>query len=140
MKSYLRYVLPAFFALFFSTTTASFAQSSKALAAASSKKNKYGVASYYSDFFNGKRTANGEHYDKTALTCAHPSLPFNTRIKVTNPANGKSVIVRVNDRGPYIKGRALDLSRAAASRLGLLRKGKAKVKIEVLGKKQKYRS
>ncbi len=140
MKSLPHYVLFTFFILFLTLSTTVSAQSNRALAAASSKKNKYGIASYYSDIFNGKRTASGEHYDKTALTCAHPSLPFNTRIKVTNPANGKTVVVRVNDRGPHIRGRALDLSRAAATRLGLLHKGKGKVKIEVLGKKQKNRA
>lgn len=100
------------------------------------KKGSYGIASYYSDKFHGKRTANGEHYNKNELTAAHPYLPFNTRIKVTDVNSKKSVVVRINDRGPHIKGRALDMSRAAANKIGLLKKGKAKVKIEVLNKKQ----
>jgi rare lipoprotein A len=100
------------------------------------KKATFGIATYYSDKFQGKRTANGEHYNKNELTAAHPSLPFNTRIKVTNINTKKSVVVRINDRGPHIKGRALDMSRAAAAKIGLISKGKAKVKIEVLNKKQ----
>ena len=99
------------------------------------KKPSYGVATYYSDKFQGRRTANGERYNKNELTAAHLSLPFNTRIKVTCLDTQKSVIVRINDRGPHIKGRALDMSRAAAEKIGIVRRGKAKVKIEILNKK-----
>lgn len=86
-------------------------------------------ASYY---WQGQRTANGEWFNTNALTAAHKSLPFNTRVKVTNPANGKSVIVRINDRGPYIAGRCLDLSRAAMSAIGGTSAGVITVNYEVL--------
>jgi rare lipoprotein A len=87
-------------------------------------------ASWYGPKFNGKITANGEIYDQMALTAAHKSLSFGTLLKVTNPKNGRSVIVRINDRGPYIEGRDLDLSKGAAIELGILRKGVARLKIE----------
>jgi len=87
-------------------------------------------ASWYGPKFHGKLTANGEIYDQMALTAAHKSLKFGTLLKVTNTKNGKSVIVRINDRGPYIGDRELDLSKGAAIELGLIQKGVAKVKIE----------
>jgi rare lipoprotein A len=87
-------------------------------------------ASWYGPKFHGKITANGEIYDQMALTAAHKSLKFGTLLKVTNPKNGKSVIVRINDRGPYIPGRHLDLSKAAAIELGTIHKGVANLKIE----------
>jgi rare lipoprotein A len=87
-------------------------------------------ASWYGPKFHGKLTANGEIYDQMALTAAHKSLSFGTLLKVTNPRNGRSVIVRINDRGPYIEGRDLDLSKGAAIELGMLRKGVGRVKIE----------
>ena len=87
-------------------------------------------ASWYGPKFHGKLTANGEIYNQMALTAAHKSLKFGTLLKVTNTKNGRSVIVRINDRGPYIEGRDLDLSKGAAIELGLLRKGVARVKIE----------
>lgn len=87
-------------------------------------------ASWYGPKFHGKLTANGEIYDQMALTAAHKSLKFGTLLKVTNPKNGNSVIVRINDRGPYIGDRELDLSKGAATKLGLLEKGVARVKIE----------
>lgn len=87
-------------------------------------------ASWYGPKFHGKITANGEIYDQMALTAAHKSLSFGTLLKVTNPKNGRSVIVRINDRGPYIEGRDLDLSKGAAIELGILRKGVARLKIE----------
>ena len=89
-------------------------------------------ASWYGPNFHGKITANGEVYDQMALTAAHKSLSFGTLLKVTNPKNGRSVIVRINDRGPYIEGRDLDLSKGAAIELGMLRKGVARLKIEEL--------
>lgn len=95
-------------------------------------KTLYTKASYYAKRFHGKRTANGERYDQDALTCAHKTLPFNSRIRVTNPYNGRVVIVRVNDRGPFSKGRGIDLSRAAAKKLGMMRKGVMRVKLEIL--------
>lgn len=87
-------------------------------------------ASWYGPKFHGKYTANGEVYDQMALTAAHKYLSFGTLLKVTNPKNGKSVIVRINDRGPYIEGRELDLSKGAAIELGILEKGVARVKIQ----------
>jgi rare lipoprotein A len=98
-----------------------------------------GVASYYGREFNHRRTANGERYLPTELTAAHRWLPFGTRLRVTNLDNGRRVVVRVNDRGPYAKGRVLDLSRAAAGRLGILDRGLAHVRLEVLSPKRPKR-
>ncbi|MFP4106468.1 MAG: septal ring lytic transglycosylase RlpA family protein [Phycisphaerae bacterium] len=91
-----------------------------------------GTASWYGPKFHGKKTASGEVFDQTALTAAHRTLPFGTRVRVTNLANGKSVVVRVNDRGPFVKGRIIDLSRAAAEEIGMIRSGTARVRLEVL--------
>lgn len=88
------------------------------------------VASYYHAALAGNLTANGERYDPEEMTAAHRSLPFGTRLRVTNVGNGKSVVVRVNDRGPFIEGRAVDLSHAAAKLIGMLRRGIARVTIE----------
>lgn len=96
-----------------------------------------GVASYYSDKFNGRRTANGERFDNGAMTAAHRSLPFGTLIEVTNMRNGKKVVVRVNDRGPYAHARVLDLSRSAARQLGMHNTGVAQVKVAVLDKSKR---
>lgn len=93
---------------------------------------EYGYAIYYADYFQGKRTANGEIYDKYALTCAHKVHPFGTLLKVTRTDNFKSVVVRVNDRGPYNPGCVIDLSWAAADQIGLLLDGKVEVKVEVV--------
>lgn len=92
-----------------------------------------GQASFYADSLNGEMTASGVPYDKNALTAAHLSLPFGTRLKVTYLENGQSVEVTVNDRGPYADDRILDLSAAAADKLGLRDAGHGKVKIEVYG-------
>jgi rare lipoprotein A len=89
-------------------------------------------ATYYADRFHGRRTSNGEKYDKDAYTCAHRKLPFGTLVKVTNPKNGKTALVRVNDRGPYGKQAKIDLSKAAARDIGLLPIGILKVEMEVL--------
>ena len=93
--------------------------------------NDMGVmtASWYGPRFHGKLTANGEQYDQMALTAAHKSLPFGTVLQVTNFKNGKSVIVRINDRGPYIEGRDLDLSKGTALTLGMIDRGVIKVKV-----------
>jgi rare lipoprotein A len=88
-----------------------------------------GVASFYTE---GARTASGERLNPNALTAAHPSLPFGTRLRITSVADGRSVVVRVNDRGPFIKGRAVDVSYSAAKQLGLTERGVAKVKMEVI--------
>ena len=93
---------------------------------------QYGNASWYSGSLHGRKTASGECYDKDELTGAHRELPFGTLVKVKNLNNGKEVIVRVNDRGPFIKSRIIDLSRAAAITLGILNLGTARVSIEVI--------
>ena len=94
---------------------------------------KTGVtASYYAEDFHGKKTSNGERFNMNDFTCAHKSLPFNTILKVTNLANGKSTQVRVNDRGPFVVSREIDLSKAAAVKLGMIGTGTAKVKIEIV--------
>jgi len=86
-------------------------------------------ASYYGDEFRGHRTASGERYDPNQLTAASKRLPIGSLVHVTNPENGRSVVVRINDHGPYVRGRSLDLSKAAARRLGLTHKGVGRVKI-----------
>ena len=88
------------------------------------------TASWYGPRFHGKLTANGEIYDQMAFTAAHKSLKFGTLLKITNPRNQESVIVRINDRGPYIRGRQIDLSKAAALQIGLYEKGVQKVQVE----------
>ncbi len=93
-----------------------------------------GKASYYSNGLHGRRMSNGERYDRNGFTCAHRTLPFGTRLRVTNPRNGRSVIVRVTDRGPFVRGRVVDLSYAAARELGTLSCGVAYVKVEVVPK------
>ncbi|MDZ4122088.1 MAG: septal ring lytic transglycosylase RlpA family protein [Candidatus Cloacimonadaceae bacterium] len=90
------------------------------------------VTTYYSKRFHGRKTASGERYDHYAYTCAHKTLPFDTIIRVTNPANGKSVVVRVNDRGPFPRGRHLDLSYAAAKEIEMVRAGVIKTEVEIL--------
>jgi len=92
-----------------------------------------GIASFYGHGFSGKPTASGELFDPQALTCAHRTLPFGTRLRVTNLANGRSVVVRVNDRGPFSKHRVLDLSESAARALDMIGAGTANVRVEVLG-------
>lgn len=92
-----------------------------------------GMASYYHDRFHGRRTASGARYDKNSLSAAHKTLPLGTQVRVTDTRNGRSVVVRINDRGPYARGRVIDLSRAAAQEIGLTRKGVSPVKLEILG-------
>lgn len=91
-----------------------------------------GLASYYDDSFHGRKTASGEKYDKNQLTAAHKTLPFGTKVSVRNPANGKSVTVVVNDRGPYIKGRVIELSKKAAQQIDLVKVSVAPVEITVM--------
>lgn len=88
-----------------------------------------GLASFYTE---GQQTASGEKFDTTALTAAHPTLPFGTKLRVTNLATGRSVTVRVNDRGPYVPGRVVDVSYSAAKALGMVDSGVAKVKLDVV--------
>ena len=91
-----------------------------------------GLVSWYGEHFHAKPTASGELFDMTAMTMAHPTLPFGTQVKVTNPRNGRSLVVTVNDRGPFVGKRIADLSQAAAAYLGILRRGIAHVRLEVL--------
>lgn len=91
-----------------------------------------GLVSWYGAAFHNRRTASGELFDSGSLTMAHPTLPFGTHVKVTNVRNGRSVVVRVNDRGPFVGTRIADLSRAAAEQLGMLRRGVVKARIEVV--------
>jgi rare lipoprotein A len=88
-----------------------------------------GNATYYADSLHGRKTASGEPYDKNAFTCAHKTLPFGTMLKVESLTNGKTVIVRVNDRGPFSKSRIIDLSRVAAEQIDLIKPGVMKVRI-----------
>ena len=91
-----------------------------------------GIASYYAQDFNGKMTSNGEIFDMNALTAAHRTFPFGTKVRVTNLENNKTVVVRVNDRGPFKEGRMMDLSIGAAKEIDLIRTGTAHVRLEVL--------
>jgi rare lipoprotein A len=91
-----------------------------------------GIASFYGAKFQGRRTASGELFNNLEMTAAHRTLPFGTQLRVTNLRNGKSVVVRVNDRGPHLRGRIIDLSKAAAKRIGITRTGIARVKLEIL--------
>jgi rare lipoprotein A len=93
-----------------------------------------GIASFYGDGFDGNKTASGQRYNRYAMTAAHRSLPFGTRVRVTNMRNGRSVIVRINDRGPFIRGRVIDLSVGAARVIGMIGRGIAPVKVEVIGR------
>src|SRR5499427_5247287 len=93
-----------------------------------------GVASWYGPGFHGNRTANGEIYDQFELTAAHRTLPLGTRAMVTDLDNGRSVEVRINDRGPFVDGRVIDLSYAAARTIGMIGPGTSRVRIDVLGK------
>ena len=91
-----------------------------------------GIASWYGPGFHGDRTANGEIYDMYAMTAAHKTLPFGTIVRVVDLETGKSVVVRINDRGPFIEGRIIDLSYAAALELGMVEKGLAKVGLKIM--------
>ncbi len=91
-----------------------------------------GWASYYGARFAGRSTASGETFDPAKLTAAHRTLPFGTRVRVTSLRNGRAVVVRINDRGPHVPGRLIDLSRAAARRLGMLQRGTVRVRLQVV--------
>ena len=94
-----------------------------------SKGTSNGVASFY---WQGTKTASGEKFDPGELTAAHPTLPFGTKLRVTNQHTGRSVTVRVNDRGPYVRGRVVDVSYSAAQELGMINRGVAKVKLDIV--------
>lgn len=91
-----------------------------------------GIASWYGPGFHGRRTANGERYNMYAMTAAHKILPLNTTVRVTNLRTGRSIHVRINDRGPFVPGRVIDLSKAAAARLGILAAGTGRVRVEAI--------
>jgi rare lipoprotein A len=100
------------------------------ISSCSPKATQTGGASYYAKKFNGKRTASGAKFRSSKRTAAHRTLPFGTKVKVTNLRNGKSVKVKINDRGPFVSGRIIDLSRKAARKIDMLDAGVARVKIE----------
>ena len=129
--------LPCMLLLVFLTVTAVSAQVRPAGNAGRGKHTgvQYGTASYYANKFQGRPTANGELYDKNKMTCAHNSLLLGTWLKVTNLRNGKHVIVRITDRLHHKNKRLVDLSRIAASKLGYLKRGLTRVKVEVVDKK-----
>lgn len=99
---------------------------------AATKQTLVGVASWYGPGFQGRQTANGETFDMNDLTAAHRTLPFGTRVRVTNEATDASVVVRINDRGPFAHNRVIDLSKEAATDIGIVSNGVGRVKIEVL--------
>ena len=116
------------------TTVAPLADAAPAADLAATKvADQVGIASWYGPQFHGKLTASGERFDQHKLTAAHRTLPLDTKVKVTNLENGKSIEVKVNDRGPYIPGRVLDLSSQAAKELGMDKEGLALVRIEIVG-------
>lgn len=98
--------------------------------APSPTRGEVGVASYYGHAFHGRRTASGARYDMYAMTCAHRTAPFGTRLRVTDLENGRSVVVTVTDRGPFRRGRVVDVSLAAARALGMIERGVAQVRVE----------
>ncbi len=97
------------------------------------RSREVGLASWYGEDYHGRRTANGEIYDMNGMTSAHRTLPFNTRVRVTNLENGKRCDSRINDRGPFIPGRIIDLSKSGAKEIGILGPGTARVAVEVIG-------
>lgn len=115
--------------IFFLATLVTFALTTPAVA----QGQQHGKASYYSNSLHGHRTSDGSRYHKDSLTCAHRTLPFGTLLKITNKKNGKEVIVKVTDRGPYCTGRVVDLSMAAARELGMVARGVAAVQVEKVG-------
>ncbi len=132
MHFYYIAVLPAAIALAGCVSSPRFTASNEQTSAAEIAQYEEGMASYYADEFNGKRTSNGETYDMNKPTAAHRTLPFNTQVRVTNLVNGKSTIVRINDRGPFKDDRIIDLSYAAAKTLELVGSGTTRVRLEVI--------
>lgn len=104
-------------------------------ASCSSKMSEKGKASYYADFFQGRKTANGDTFKQRKKTAAHKTLPFGTKVKVKNLKNGRTVTVKINDRGPFVEGRIIDLSKKAAHKLGMVADGV--IQVEIRYKKQK---
>ena len=115
-----------------SATPSSEAKPAAVVVAPTGEHQLAGVAAYYSNRLNGRKTTSGQRFDNSAMTAAHNTLPFGTRVKITNTKNKRSVVVRVNDRGPTTPGRVFDLSRAAAGQLGYVRSGLTEVQAEVV--------
>ncbi|WP_110655792.1 septal ring lytic transglycosylase RlpA family protein [Salinicola halimionae] len=107
--------------------------SARAQADAPKGKKRLGEATYYASYFEGRLTASGEPYDSRAMTAAHKTLPFGTKVQVTALDSGETAVVRINDRGPFVEGRIIDLSRKAAEQLGMVHDGAAAVQLQVLG-------
>lgn len=105
--------------------------------AQSNDKTQIGAASWYGSKYHGRKTSSGERYNKNDMTAAHKTLPFGTMVKVTNPANDQSVVLRINDRGPFVGKRIIDVSEAAARKLGMHADGVAKVVVEVIDDSKK---
>ncbi|MBN2352147.1 MAG: septal ring lytic transglycosylase RlpA family protein [Spirochaetales bacterium] len=124
--------------MFFALTTAAAEEGNEAggsgRAVPTAPGGVVGTASWYGGKFQGRKTASGEIFDTRAFTAAHRSLPFGTMVRVTNLDNGKSVVVRINDRGPFVVGRLIDVSRAAAVELDMMKTGVARVSLVVLGR------
>jgi rare lipoprotein A len=97
------------------------------------RKGEVGVASFYGKEFKGRKTASGHYFDPEGMTAAHRNLPLGTQVRITNLNNGRSYEALINDRGPFVPGRIIDVSRGLAEKLGFIRSGIAKVKIEVMG-------
>ncbi|NDV87523.1 septal ring lytic transglycosylase RlpA family protein [Aurantimonas aggregata] len=129
MKLLLRTALTA--ALFAGTLAGGYAVGTDEVVA-QSRHAASGAASYYGKRFHGRTTANGERFNMNSMTAAHRTLPFGTKVKVTNRNNGKSVVVRINDRGPFHGNRIIDLSQGAASQIGMISSGVANVSLNVL--------
>jgi rare lipoprotein A len=118
-----------FLAVFFALVTVSCHRKHLPAASVEVSGSQTGLASFYAESYNGRKTANGEIFHSSDLTAAHKTLPFGTKVRVTNLTNGKSVKVRINDRGPYVAGRIIDLTRAAAKKIDMINEGVVKVKI-----------
>ena len=118
------FILTVIIFLFIGVSQPTFAQSND--------KTQIGSASWYGSKYHGRKTSSGERYNKNDMTAAHKTLPFGTMVKVTNPANDKSVVLRINDRGPFVGNRIIDVSEAAARKLDIHESGVAKVKVEVI--------
>jgi rare lipoprotein A len=136
MKTYYCCLVVAFMAMGFGVHAGTPPTDSTNRKSASTSATQYGIASYYANRFQGKKTASGELFDQNKMTCAHNALPMGTWLRVTNLRNNRTVVVRVNDRLNYRNHRLVDLSRSAASHLGYVKRGLARVKVTVLGKKR----
>jgi rare lipoprotein A len=118
------FILTVIIFLFIGVSQPTFAQSND--------KTQIGSASWYGSKYHGRKTSSGERYNKNDMTAAHKTLPFGTKVKVTNPANNESVVLRINDRGPFVGNRIIDVSEAAARKLDIHASGVAKVEVEVI--------